>query len=85
MMPLTEQPVRRGVGRMSMAKRRSPRDRAPGRPGPELNDKDLRQILSNPKAKQGLATEAIARATAEDGLTREEAEQAYEVRPGEEF
>ncbi len=48
-----------------MAKR-SPRDRAPGRPGPELNDKDHEFILSNPEANKALAREAIARAIAED-------------------
>ena len=76
MMPLTEQPVRRDVGRMSMAKR-SPRDRAPGHPGPELSDKDHEFILRNPKANEEQATEAIARAMAEDGMTREEAEDLY--------
>lgn len=61
-----------------MARRkRSPSDRAPGRPGPELNDKDHVQILSNSTANKALATEAIARAMVEDDLTREEAEELY--------
>ncbi len=79
MMPLTGQPVRRDVGRMGMAKR-SLRDRAPGRPGPELSDTDHEFILRNEKANKDQATEAIARAMAEDGLTREEAEELYDLR-----
>ncbi len=56
---------------------RSPSDRAPGRPGPELNDKDHEKILSNPKANRAQATEAIVRAMAEDGMSRELAEELY--------
>ena len=59
-----------------MAKR-SPRDRAPGRPGPELNDKDHEQILRNPKANKAQATEAIARAMADRGMSRGLAEELY--------
>ncbi len=67
-----------------MATTRSPRDRAPGRPGPELSDKDHEFILCNEKANKDQATEAIARAMAEDGMTREEAEDLYGLRPGQE-
>ncbi len=66
-----------------MAKR-SPRDRAPGHPGPELNDKDHEFILSNPEANKALAREAIARAITEDGFTREEAEEMYGLAEGQE-
>ena len=67
-----------------MATTRSPRDRAPGRPGPELSDKDHEFILRNPKANRALAKAAIARAMAKHGLTREEAEDLYGLRPGQE-
>ena len=63
---------------------RSPRDRAPRRPGPELNRTDHEKILSNPKAKKAAATEAIVRAMAEDGLSRELAEELYGLGPGQE-
>ncbi len=56
---------------------RSPSDRAPGHPGPELNDKDHEQILRNPKANKAQATEAIARAMADRGMSRELAEELY--------
>ena len=59
-----------------MAKRSSS-DRAPGHPGPELNDKDHEKILSDPKAQKAAAIEAVARAMAEDGLSRELAEELY--------
>ena len=62
-----------------MAKR-SPRDRAPGRPGPELSDKDHEFILCNEKANKDQATEAIARAMVNLDLTRAEAEELYGVR-----
>ncbi len=63
-----------------MAKKRSRSDRAPGRPGPELSDKDHEFILRNSEANKALAKVAIARAMAEDGLTREEAEELYGLR-----
>ncbi len=66
-----------------MAKR-SPRDRAPGHPGPELSDQDHEFILRNPKANKALAKEAIARAMVNLHLTREEAEDLYGLRPGQE-
>ena len=66
-----------------MAKR-SPRDRAPGRPGPELSDEDHEHILRNPRANKALAKAVVARAMAEDGMTREEAEDLYGLRPGQE-
>ncbi len=66
-----------------MAKR-SPSDRAPGHPGPELNDKDHEDILRNPEANKALAREAIARAMVEDGFTREEAEEMYGLGEGQE-
>ncbi len=56
---------------------RLPSDRAPGHPGPELNDTDHEFILSNPKANKAQATEAIVRAMAEDGMSRELAEELY--------
>ena len=56
---------------------RSPSDRAPGHPGPELKDKDHEQILRNPKANKAQATEAIARAMADRGMSRELAEELY--------
>ncbi len=52
-------------------------DRAPGRPGPELSDKDHEFILRNPKANKALAKVAVARAMVNLGLTREEAEELY--------
>ena len=76
-MPLIGQPVRRDVGRMSMTKKRSPRDRAPGHPGPELSDTAHEFILRNEKANREQATEAVARAMVDLGLTREEAEELY--------
>ncbi len=80
MMPLTEQPVRRDVGRMSMTKKRSPRDRAPGHPGPELSDTDHEFILRNEKANKDQAKEAVAQAMVNLDLTREEAEALYGLR-----
>ena len=65
-----------------MTKRSS--DRAPGRPGPELSDTDHEFILRNEKANKEQAAEAIARAMADDGMTREEAEDLYGLRPGQE-
>ncbi len=66
-----------------MARRRAPNDRAPGRPGPELLETDLVDIVTDPRAKKAAAKEAIRRAMAEDGLTRAEAREAYLVRDGE--
>ena len=60
--------------------KRSPRDRARGHPGPELSDKDHEFILRNEKANKALAKLAIARAMAEDGMIREEAEDLYGLR-----
>ena len=59
---------------------RSPRDRAPGLPGPELSDADHEFILRNEKANKEQATEAIARAMVNLDLTREEAEELYGLR-----
>ena len=57
--------------------KRSPRDRAPGRPGPELSDADHEFILRNEKANKDQAKEAVARAMVNLDLTREEAEELY--------
>ncbi len=65
---------------MSMATTRSPRDRAPGRPGPELSDTDHEFMLRNEKANRALAKVAVARAMVNLDLTREEAEELYGLR-----
>ncbi len=59
---------------------RSPRDRAPGPPGPELSDKDHEFIMRDEKANKEQAAEAIARAMVNLDLTRAEAEELYGLR-----
>ncbi len=65
-----------------MTKRSS--DRAPGRPGPELSDTDHEFMLRNEKANKDQAKEAIALAMVNLDLTREEAEELYGLRRGQE-